>query len=309
MDGQEGGMDFLDQGVDEAAAGLDSGAGGSTAGAAAAPSPAPAAPSGGSGAVPGAPLSQEEWRALPKAWKQEFGEHWGKLDPNLQQYIHTREKQALDGLMQYKSQVDGWNQLFEPYKQWLDHYQVNPHEVTQRMMNAHLTLLHGTPEQKRQVAAQLAKDYKLAELLGGQPGQAEDPVAQHLQQALAPVAERLQRLETQTMREQRAKVETEVNTFLGDAKNEFAQEVLPDMVKLLNAGLASDLPSAYEQACRLNPAVARKIFERSVEGATKPVKPAPTNVSSSPVPPAPTANPNRTLEEDMSDIFDQITNR
>lgn len=307
-------MDFLSDGMDEVASGLDSGAGGAD------PTPASgSSPSSGqqvdSGSGPGASApagaTPPLWETAPKSWKQDYHQHWGGLAPEVKQYIHEREKQALDGLMHYKTQVDEWGQTLSPYQQWIEHYGVQPHAVVNRMLNAHLTLLHGTPEQKAQFAKALVKDYGLEQLLaqGGGPGTPPPEADAAVRQLLQPIAQKVQQLEQMTVTEQRNKLSKEVDGFLADPQNEFASELIPDMVKLIEGGLASDLKSAYEQACRLNPGVAQKMLQRQIEAATKPARPGQRNVTSSPVPPAPTARTERSIEEDMSEIFDSIKNR
>ena len=312
MSDGDSGMDFLDSGMDAVASSMDNSAGaGAVSG-----SGAPSSPSstdlgrGPESSVASAPSpTPDPWVSMPKSWKQELAPHWEGLTPEVKQYVHTREKQALDGLMQYKQQASTWEEALTPFQPWLEQYKVDPREATVRMLNAHLVLTQGTPEQKRQVAQSLIKDYGLEELLQSSGGASQPDPLDPVRQLLHPLAEKVSQLELQTAQERAAKTDAEVNVFLSDAKNEFAKEVVPDMVRLLRAGLASDLQSAYTQACRLNSEVAKKLFEREVQNVTKPARPAPTNVTSSPVPPAPTAKPERSIEEEMSDIFDQIANR
>lgn len=310
MSEEGSGMDFLDSGVDEVASSMDTGAGGGDAPGGVAPSPSPGVDTGGGPSpTPAGTTPSEPWAAMPKSWKQELGPQWEGLAPDVKQYVHTREKQALDGLMQYKQKADTWDQALTPFQPWFEQYKIDPREATTRMLNAHLILSQGTPEQKRQVAQALIQDYGLKELLqstGGEP--IADPLAP-VRQLLHPLVEKVSQLEQQTAQERAAKTDAEVGAFLGDAKNEFAKEVVPDMIRLLKAGLASDLPSAYEQACRLNSEVSKKLFEREIQNATKPSRPSPTNATSSPVPPAPTAKPDRSIEEEMSTIFDNLMNR
>lgn len=313
---QDDGMDFLSAGVDEVAAGLDTGAGGADPAAGPGSSPSPdqqADSSRGPGvSAPAGAAPSNAWDVAPKSWKQDYHSHWGALAPEVRKYIHEREKQALDGLMQYKDQVDNWNQTLSPYQKWIEHYKVQPNDVVGRMLNAHLTLLHGPAEKKAEFARALLKDYGLEQLLTQQAGAQGTPppdATAAVQQLLQPIAERVQQIEQMTLGEQRSKLEKDVDAFLGDPANEFANELIPDMVKLIDRGLASDLKSAYDQACRLNETVAQKIIQRQIEAATKPARPGQRNVTSSPVPPAPTATAARSIEEDMSDIFDSIQNR
>jgi len=309
-------MDFLSAGVDEVAAGLDTGAGGAdpTAGTGSSPSPdQQAASSSGPGvSTPAGAAPSNVWDTAPKSWKQDYHSHWSALNPDVRKYIHEREKQALDGLMQYKTQVDSWNQTLSPFQQWIEHYGVQPNEVVQRMLNAHLTLLHGPADKKLEFARAMLKDYGLEQLLPQQPGAQGSPppdATAAVQQLLQPIAQKVQQLEQMTVGEQRAQLTKQVDAFLADPKNEFANELIPDMVKLIDRGLASDLQSAYDQACRLNETVAQKVIQRQIEAATKPARPGQRNVTSSPVPPAPTATAARSIEEDMSDFYDQIVNR
>lgn len=319
VENEGSGMDFLDSGMEEIAAGIEeTGAGGddSAQGTGSTPSPdLAAAASGGTGepSPAGATPTVNPWEVAPKSWKQELHQHWATLNPDVRKYIHEREKQALDGLMQYKEQADGWNGTIAPFKEWIDHYKMQPQDVVQRMMNAHLTLAYGKPEQKMQIARNLLKDYGLEELLtqataGGSAAPSADPTAA-VKQLLQPIQEQVAELRQRDEQAQRAKIQGEVDAFLADAKNEYASELLPDMVKLINRGLASDLKSAYEQACRLNPEVSQKIIQRQIEEATRPKRPGQRNVTSNPVPPAPTATVERSIEEDMSEIFDSIQKR
>lgn len=318
MDGDTGGnMDFIDSGVDAAAAELESGTGGGGEAVDRGLSPPQDSQAGSGAGVPpsaGAPTI-EAWETLPKSWKKELEAHWTKFDPEVRKYVHEREKQALDGIMQYKTQADGWNELIEPFKPWLDQYQMDPREVTGRMLNAHLVLTHGTAEQRAQVAQALVQDYGLGELLGiqgqaaGTGQQANSPVdPAALRQFLQPIAQKVQQLEQQTLQERQQKIEGEVSSFMSNPANEFAAEVVGDMTRLLKQGLAQDLPSAYEMACRLNPEVSEKILQRKIEEMSKPKRPGSTNVTSN-APPVPTAGRERSIEDEMGSIYDSLVNR
>ena len=42
----------------------------------------------------------------PSSWKKDYEEHWGKLDPQLQDYIQQREADYAKGVSTYKNQWD-----------------------------------------------------------------------------------------------------------------------------------------------------------------------------------------------------------
>lgn len=268
-------------------------------------SPAPTS----SGPAPAPAVSAQPWDAPPKSWKQDHHPHWQKFDPTIRQYIHEREKQALDGIMQYKSAYDPYAALEKQYKPWVDKYQMPLHQASSNLLSAHIALMEGTPDVKQQVLQNLlqypgVKDL-LSQMLGGQPGAqpsqppAFDPrvVQQEVQKAVAPALSEVQAWKKAQEERELQESQKAVDAFLADPQNKYAKEAMPDMARLFQAGLAADLKSAYDQACRMNPTIYAKMLEEEIQKATQRPGPSPKVVRSGQTPPASTKQVD--ADEDM----------
>lgn len=264
--------------------------------AAAAPATNPAAP-----AVPAAP---DPWKALPKSWKRDYEQKYAALDPEVQQYIHQREKEALEGLMHYKGQFDPFDSVLKKYEAAFKQIGVAPHEAFDHLINAHLVLSNAPADVKAQYARALLKDYGLEGMLQGGAGAPAAPVQDpRIDQLFGRVGQFEKFINDSNLRE----TTQAVNAFLNDPKNEFASEVLSDMTELLERGAATTLQEAYDIAMHKNPVVRGKILQREIEKAAKPQKAPPTRLESSAVPPNPTGGKKATLEETLADVYDNLT--
>lgn len=256
------------------------------------------------------PAQAEAWRSLPKAWKKEMESHWGKLPPEVMQYAHEREKQALDGIMQYKQGVDKWNSTMEPFKQWFDHYKIDPHDAFKRLASSHIVLKYGKPEDRRKWAQQLVQDYGLAEVLGGQAGQpnGQSPAPQDNEQ-LRQFQQELEHVKDTLYQAQLKENIAAVNKFFSDPANEYAADLQEDILRIFEQGSASTLQEAYEKAMWLNPTVRQKLMQKEIENATKPKRPGPSNVKSSSVAPAPTEDADESIDETLKATLNRIQSR
>jgi hypothetical protein len=178
----------------------------------------------------------EQWRSMPKSWRKEMEADWNAVPDKAKQYVHERESQALEGIRQYKSVADKWNGTMEPYKQWFDHYKIDPHDAFGRLATSHIILKYGKPEDRAQYAKMLIQDYGLQAYLQ-QAAQAQDP-NQPLQPD--PNAERVYRLEGEFQRLQQedydrkvAEKKQAVISFFNDSKNEFAADLKDDILQVL----------------------------------------------------------------------------
>lgn len=246
------------------------------------------------GAAATPPPAPEPWEAMPKSWKKDYEPKWPTVDPEVRKYVHQREKEQLDGIMQYKTVADKWGNTVQPFQQWFDHYKVDPHEAFKRLANAHIVMKWGKPEDRKAYAQELVKDYELWDALGLQkPATAG---ANGAQVAVPPEVEALksrvdyitQSLQTEEYNRNLQKVQT----FFADPKNEFAEELQPDILKIIQltrqAGQDISLEQAYEQAKWNSIPVRQKLFQRQLEEASKPGKGGTPNVKPSSAPANPT---------------------
>jgi hypothetical protein len=220
-----------------------------------APSPAPAA-----AATPPKPA-----HAKPSTWKKELDAHWASLPAEVQAEIARREGDYAKGVSTYKAEFDrlkGWDEAIQPFMPVLQQHGLDPIQHAASLMQAHQALALGTPEQKLGMFARLAQQYGVplqGLFVQGQDGQIYMN-QQLLQQAQQPMPQRqpqqhqqqpdVRQAAREALIEERALLE--LRTFESEAPQKYPhyEQVKATMQGLLQAGLADDMPSAYEAALR-----------------------------------------------------------
>jgi len=200
-----------------------------------------------------------ETKPRPSSWKKDYEEHWGKLDPTLQDYIQQREADYAKGVSTYKNQWDMAAPIVEairPFEQTLKQNNMDPARWISQLGNAHSQLVYGSPEQKLQMFAQLANDYgvNLGQLTG-QTGY--DPQFSQLAQELNQIKNQWTSFQSQQEMQEQAQLQNEIASFKDDKP--YFDEVRETMAGLLQSGMANDLQSAYDKAIRLNDDVFQKV--------------------------------------------------
>ncbi len=200
-----------------------------------------------------------EAKPRPSSWKKDYEEHWGKLDPTLQDYIQQREADYAKGVSTYKNQWDMAAPLVETIKQFeplMNQYNIGPKEWISRLGRADMALSQGSPEQKLQMFAQLANDYGVN--LGQLTGQSGyDPQFSQLAQELNQIKNQWTSFQNSQEQQEQAQLQNEIASFKDDKP--YFDEVRETMAGLLQSGMASDLQSAYDKAIRLNDDVFQKV--------------------------------------------------
>jgi hypothetical protein len=194
----------------------------------------------------------------PSSWKKDYEEHWGKLDPTLQDYIQQREADYAKGVSTYKNQWDMAQPLvhaIEPFMPLLQEHSIEPSTWISNLGKAHATLAMGSPEQKQQMFAQLANDYGIN--LGSITGQGYDPQFSQLAQELNQIKNQWTSFQSSQERIEQAQLQNEISSFKDDKP--YFEEVRETMAGLLQSGMANDLQSAYDKAIRLNDDVFQKV--------------------------------------------------
>ena len=195
----------------------------------------------------------------PSSWKKDYEEHWGKLDPTLQDYIQQREADYAKGVSTYKNQWDMAAPIMETVRQFeplLQHHGVAPQQWISQLGNAHAKLVMGSPEQKLETFAQLANDYGVN--LGQLTGQSGyDPQFSQLAQELNQIKNQWSSFQSQQEMAEQTQLQSEIASFKDDKP--YFEEVRETMAGLLQNGMANDLQSAYDKAIRLNDDVFQKV--------------------------------------------------
>lgn len=208
---------------------------------------------------------QHSVRQPPKAWKKEMHEHYGKLDPSVQDYIEERERQVLEGLTQNKSDAEygkSMRDLLAPYMPLFEAQNVkDPGMAVKYLLNAHYQLSVANPEVRTAMFAKLAKQYKIDLDTMKVLMTNEDPYVDPATKALK---ERLDKMEGQRTEEQRAQLKSlqektaaEVKAFSEDPAHPYFAEVANDIVLLLQDPKMT-LKDAYERAIWANPVTRAK---------------------------------------------------
>lgn len=197
----------------------------------------------------------------PSSWKKDYWEHWDKLDPQLAEYIAQREREYQTGVSTYKSEADRAKALdnaIAPYAPLLQANGLAPEQWVQQLGQLHYTLAAGTPQQKRDLLTRLAQEFQVS--LGEQQQQAErNPEIEHLRRQLDQVSGQVRTFFTEQERAMQTAAAQEIQRFRNDAPH--LDEVRHHMVGLLQSGMAQDLKTAYDMACRLDENVWSSIQE------------------------------------------------
>lgn len=215
-------------------------------------------------AVPTPPVAAAEAppapvREAPKSWTKEMREHWAALPAPVQDYWHTRERQMLDGLGQYKTDATFGRSLKDvltPYTPMLTAHGMTEAQAVQTLLNAQYRLTQG-PEAARQAAyRELGRNLGFVEADPEAPP--PDPQVQALTQRLTQMEAALTTQRQAEIAQVRQTINQEVDRFATDAAHPYFDDVAETMLPFLQAG--QSLQDAYEQAVWANPVTRQKEF-------------------------------------------------
>lgn len=255
-------------------------------------------------------------RAVPKSWPQEMHEHWGKIDPKVQEYWETREKQMLDGLDQYKGDA-GFGKVLKdaitPYQSMLEAHKIDAPKAVSFLLAAHQRLTMGTPESRQAAYQELGRNLGLSADV--QPNAELEALRQQVHQ----LTQGFTQEQTAKQQAHMAKVQQEVTEFAANTKEHpYFDECAADIARLVGAGY--DLPEAYKTAVWANPVTAAKEQARLLKehedklrenqrlDALKARKASSNNVRSRETTRAPT-EPLGTMEDTMKETLAAINAR
>ncbi len=205
-------------------------------------------------ATPPAGDTPPDSTAAPQTWRPEAQQAWASLPEVVRQEIVKREQDMFAGLEQYKvAAAEGakYTEALAPFQTIFQTYGIDPAQQVAGLMNAHLTLTMGTPEQKQALVQQFVNDYGLSNIQLDTPY--VDPAVSSLQSELRQVRMQLDAQRSQISRETEAKIQDDVAKFAADAKNVHFNTVYADMAQLLQSGVSTTLQDAYDKAVWANP--------------------------------------------------------
>lgn len=196
------------------------------------------------------PADEPVWKRPPLSWKKDYHEVWQKADPRLQEYAYQREEQMRRGvepLLQAKQFADAVQEAISPYMTTLNGLGMKPEQAISALMKADHTLRTADPQTRLQYFMQLANEYGV-NLQGMPQGQQQmvDPTVFALKNELANVRGEVMTWKQQQEAAEQAVMMNEIDSFA--QKAEYFEEARPEMIKLLQSGVAETLEDAYDRA-------------------------------------------------------------
>lgn len=197
------------------------------------------------------PAEEPVWKRPPLSWKKDYHEVWAKADPRLQEYAYQREEQMRRGvepLLQAKQFADAVQEAISPYITTLNGLGLKPEQAISALMKADHTLRTSDPQTRLNYFMQLANEYgvNLQGAAQGQPQAPTDPTIFALRNELANVRGEVTTWKQQQEAAEQAVLANEIDAFA--QKAEFFEEARPEMIKLLQSGVAETLEDAYDRA-------------------------------------------------------------
>lgn len=229
------------------------------------PAPEPAPKAEGGENLPEEPKAEGGIEALgaPSTWRKDAKEAWAGLPPLVQAEVLKREEDMLKGITGYKAQAEigqTFEKLVTPHLPALQYHQINPVQLVNDLLGMHHQLLTGTPETKTQLFAKLAEMFNVDPLSA-----AESYTPAYVDPSIKALQDEINTLKLSRQQEEQAQqaqtskaIEAEISSFAADPANIYFDDVIEDMEKLLQSGVATDIKTAYTKAVRLNDSVQAK---------------------------------------------------
>jgi len=240
------------------------------------------------GATPeGASAPERDVNRPPSTWKPAARAEWEKLPPAIRTEIHRREQDFLEGHKQIRPDADFGKSVREvvaPYRMLIEAEGGTPERAIADLMRTAALFRVGTPQQKLQTIAGIARQFNidLAPLLQPQVGADGKPVAAPTQPQVLQDP-RVDQLLTMMNQREQASLEGTVTNWMNEADAQgnpvrpYLGDVMGQMgalvpqIRQANPSLAHEqvLQQAYEQAIWGNPEIRPLLMNRQAQGASE----------------------------------------
>lgn len=205
-------------------------------------------------------------REMPASWKSRHEEHWGKLTPEQQEVVLTREREMAAGVEKLQSKykpLESVKAAIEPYAQEWEKMGFTPDQAVLRLANAEKQLRENPAATIVQLAKMAGVDLAQLAQSANAPRAPIDPIVQQLQQKVSSLEQQLTARQQAEIENETAQISQEFEKFRQG--REFVDDVRPIMADLLQKGLADSFEDAYEKAVLLNPATKDRILEKQAQ--------------------------------------------
>lgn len=216
---------------------------------------------------PAAPQTNSPEDKAPSSWTPAVAQKWGDLPPEVRAEIQRRETDYHKGIEQYKQAAavaQEYERVLAPNLDMIQQAGIAPSEALEYLFNAHRTLTYGSPEQKREAIARIARDCQI-DLTDLAPAAPIDP---HVQQ-LMHQNQQLLRYQQMTQQQQQQEVLSQIEAFRANPENVHFEAVKDDMAILLQSGRAANLQDAYDKAVWMRPDIRQTLVQQQRTDAQK----------------------------------------
>lgn len=203
----------------------------------------------------------------PSSWTRETAAKFAELPADVRAEIHRRETEYHKGIRQINEMASighDVQSVVRPYMQTFQQAGIHPLQAISTLLQTEHSLRYGTPEQKAQMMAQIARDYGV-DMAQVQPLPPVDPQVQELQRQ----NQQLQQFQHETLQTQQQAVLSEIQAFGANPANAHFEVVKNDMAALLTSGQATSLQDAYDKAVWMRPDIRKSLVEQQRTEAEK----------------------------------------
>lgn len=249
---------------------------------------------------------------------------WANLPDKAREIILRREQDlhkeftSPDGALRLGREV---KEVITPYMAQITAEGATAPQAIASLLNTAHILRTGTPEQKKALILNTAKQYGVDISAAHEEQEYIDPTIAQMKAQL----DELRRLadpthirNTLTKEMEATKIQSDIAAFASNPAHVHFETVKPLMASILQSGQAKDLKEAYDMACMANPTIRSTLeaaknaeleAKRKQEVVAK--KRAASSVTGSPAIPsnAKATNPKSSVEDDLRAAFDELETR
>jgi len=270
------------------------------------------------------PVEVKEVEPAPQSWGAAVKGKWGELPQEVRSEILKREQdihKALtsgDGELRLGREIKS---VIAPYEAQIKAEGATPIQAVESLLNTAYILRTGTPEQKKALILNTAKQYGVDIGAVHEEQEYVDPTIAQLKaelNELKRVADPNYIRSTLTKEMESSKIQSDIAAFASDPAHVHFETVKPLMASILGAGQAKDLKEAYDMACMANPTIRSTLeaaknaeLEAKRKQDIQAKKRAASSVTGSPAIPSNSkaTNPKSSVEDDLRAAFDEFETR
>ncbi len=191
--------------------------------------------------APVTPVQPSTAVEAPKSWSADAKADFGKLPPAVQAAVLKRESEIDNGGQRWSEEKRRYEEAFAPVREASTRHRVEPAEVIKRLSAANDFLERDPGNAIRWLADAYKVDLSKLSTEPQSPRPQADPL-------VAQLSDRFSSVEAYIESQQQGGINSQLEAFKSAPGHEHFETVKVAMGKLMLAGLATDMQSAYDQA-------------------------------------------------------------